>query len=479
MDQTQTPAPDAAGTTVTTPQVVDETLAELAKQVPDLEIIENTSPGKQGHVDLRGNVLDEWPVNNAGQRIPEEAAPPKAMPAAGKDAVAPQGAAADGAGGAAGPTPSGGEKSGAGDGSPAPATAPADGGSPREEDADAKPKADDVAAAREAALRVTAEQVQQPSQPPKAEDAPEIDWSDEPDWEDGDKYPTEKDALAARRKYIADKAQEHAKAVAEHQQKQALSTVQATAQENASRAMQARQIEYLRQTQKALGLDDAEFQSRGQDYAMVRHPQAINPVQLPNPVGQLLYQARDQYLMQRAAMGLPVADHESVSEILTEQWRDMGFARKVAAVAPDNPVGGLVVAAVAQLPAPVRMLRHLVTDEGQAQVKEITGLYGDGRNMDAQTYRAAGQQVANRIARLDAGLKDAPPAKAKPAEPKKAVDVAGKEAGAPGRFTAPAPEAPRNAPGATTEGNEHEPFSPEWISAEVRAAKKAAAEAVA
>ena len=476
-NQTTTPAPDSIATTST-----DDVFEALAGDVPDLKIVAASSPGHQGEYDINGKLLREWPVGGAGQPLvtqgpndqvssaaPElEKAPEPEADA--KEGAAPEGAAADGAEGAAGPIPAGGEKTDAGIGSPAAATAPADGGTPPVEE-----KPADVGAAREAALKATAEPVQHPSQPPKEEDAPVIDWSDEPNWEDGEKYPTEKDALEARRKYIADKSAQHAEAIAEHRQKAAQANAQAAAQENAARAMQARQIEYLRQTQKALDMDDAAFQSRGQDYAMIRHPQPSS-VNTPNPVGQLLYQARDQYLIQRASMGLPVNDHESVAEILTEQWRDLDFAKAVAGVAPDTPIGGLVVAAVAQLPAPVRMLRHLVSNDGQEQVKEITELYGDGRDMNGHTYRAAAQQVANRIARIDAGLKDAPAPKAAKAEaaPAPAEKPAAATSPGPGRFTANVPAAPRSgaAPAHTSSGGgaEPEPFSQAWIDAEVKKA---------
>ena len=465
MDQTQTPAPEAAGTTVTTPQVIDETLAELAKAVPDLEIIENTSPGKQGHVDLTGKILDEWPVNNAGQRIPTETPPPEAKPAAGEQAsAAPEGAAA---GGTDAPVPASGGKD-----APTPAETPkatAAGGTPPVSE-------EDIVKAREAAVRATGPQVSEPSKPPADEEPPQIDWSDEPDWSDGVAYKTEQDALDARRKYIADKSAQNARDLAEHAQRQAARKAEAAGRENAAAALQARQIEYLAQTKAALGLDDAAFHAKAGEYSSVRHPQPTDPVRAPNPIAEVLYKTRDAFLVNRAAMGLPINDHESVAEILTEQWRDMDFARAVAGFVPDTPTGGLITMAVAQMPAPVRMLRHLVSDEGKALIKQITDAYGDGRKLNDQAYAAVFQDVGSRLMRADAGLSSKPPRRA----PKKAADVVGKEQGAPGRFTAATPDAPRNAPGApAAAGNEHEPFSEAWIAAEIASAKAAAAEAIA
>ena len=461
-NQTTTPAPDSVATTAT-----DEVFEQLAGDVPDLKIVAASSPGHQGEYDLNGKLLREWPVGSVGQPLVTQGPNDQVSSAApelektdadAKPAAAPQGAAADETGTPAEVVP-GAEKTGAP--TPAETSAPADG---------APSPVEDVAAAREAALRAPADFVQQPSQPPKATDPPGIDWSDEPDWSDGVKYPTEQDALNARRKYIADKAAENGLAIAEHSKRQAQAEANAAAQENIARAMQGRQIEYLRQAQASLGLNEEEFLARGQDFAMVRHPQAVNPAQAPNPVGQLLYHARDHFLMQRAQMGLPVGDHESVSEILSAQMGDLDFAKKVAAVAPDNPVGGLVVAAVAQVPAPVRMLKHLVSDDGQKQIKEIVDTYGDGRGMNAQTYQAAAQQVAHRIARIDAGLTDTPPAE----KPKAAAPPA-KQSPGPGRFTANVPGAPRSgAAPAHTSGaggeNEHEPFSQAWVDAEMRKA---------
>lgn len=494
MDQTQTDATASAhvGEAPPIPPGIEEgVLKELAEKAPDITFTTAGEPGFQEERKANGELVNRVAVTGAGVPVrTQPAMEPRAEDAA-QEPAATEGAATGPEGTPEEPAAEQRAAADAGEQPPAgDAKQEAEPAKTEEPAAPAAPTDEELAAARTRAVAAAGQQVTEPANKPEAETPPELDWSDEPDWTDGTKYKTEEEANEARRKYMAEKTEAHAQALVEFNARQSQRTQAAAAAEYEQNAMAARQLETAAQLQRRLGFDEEKFRTAAQDYSMVRHPSPADP-RVPNPVAQYLTTARDTFLVQRARQGLPVADQESVAEILEAQFADMEFARKMAGVVPDDVTGGIVMTAVAQLPAPVRVLKHLVGDDGRQYVNDVVRRYGNGRHLTVPQRSAVLNEVMMDLIRTDAGLTAAPPKQAKEspspsnARPAPAVQANAGAAGTsgaagagPGRFTEKEPAAPRSTPApahtAPPPGGGPEAFSDAWIADEVKKAKAGA-----
>ena len=225
----------------------------------------------------------------------------------------------------------------------------------------------------------------------------EIDLSDMPNPYDEDKYPEQEDgqkALAAWREEVQRK----------------LATMTAAQQQQFERQVQEvngravmRQIEFMS------GLDPSEFEKRRQEVEGIRSETWNGDSRTPpNPVNHGLAYYRQRYLQGRQASGISNDGYMPVAGMIAEQIKDVDFARQVANVVPDNNyIGGQIVAAVAEQPDPVRVLRHLVSDEGRDWVQSLVAVPVDYAKLTDHQKVMLFDQVRQDVARIDARLEAA------------------------------------------------------------------------
>lgn len=271
--------------------------------------------------------------------------------------------------------------------------------------------------------------VEQPRiDPPKAPELPDIDLSDMPDVFDREKFDSNEAAQEALKAHVEAKLKErdeaHQKHLQEHhanvQQQQTDATAAQAQQRNERRAAEV--VAEIRQ--KSGDLSDADFQTRFSTLANLRHPewqpnltvvdaqgrQTTQPNQTPpNTVHVNLVRGREAYMDQRAAMGLSVADHESVGDIIAEQVRDPEFAQAVSAMVPNTVEAGNLLLAITQTERPVALLRHFTTEAGQAQAAELSKDRGAAR-MSPQQRIVLANEIRGDVMRIHDSLGGASPA---------------------------------------------------------------------
>ena len=389
------------------------------------------------------NPLSSFEVTEMGQPPDEPAQPPaQAAPAdpapAAPEAPAPAEETAPAPG-----EPAKQDAQAAPDGDKPPAEGQADGEPDAPTIEDLQKQIAELKADRERDRRRAAVPQPPPSAPAAAPlpEMPPIDYSDAPDFNDPKLYPNEEDAERGRQEYYTRKNREAWDALSAAQQQQ-IARQQAEAQQQRANA-------YMEQARHASGLSAQEWDSKFLDFLNVRSS-VWNGEGPANPIAvTLLNKAAEAYEGRRAG-GLPADGYETVGEFTAEMVKDPAFARAVADVVPHTEDGGMILGAVAAMPNKTRILRHLVTEEGQKTVQALAGRNLGARLHDPAVGGGVASHVYQTLLALDARLA-AEPSRAEPPR-----QDAGRPSGAPSM-----PDAPRG--GAAADAPRPEPMTQEWM----------------
>ena len=289
-----------------------------------------------------------------------------------------------------------------------PAEAPAE--QPKEETKPAAEPEKDYKALYEAAMKREAARLADrptppPEEPARAAAPPKAEI---PDFTDTEKFATPEDVQRGVEQLVRERD-----AAIEAQSQQSQTAAHEAALEEFKRREWARGTALLAEATQLSGVPEADAQNAVRAWQTTRA--TAYPGQGPiNPIKDALIDGRDKFLAARVRAGQTVEGYETLPEFIGEQIRDQPFAQQVADLTPPTGSAGRVIQAIAVLPHPTLVMRHLKSDAGKALHERLLALpVGDPKNDEQQMALAS--EVYTALLTADAQLSAA--ASAQPSAP--------------------------------------------------------------